>query len=103
MYQIARDFGNAEVFVGARSAERLYYLDECRRIAEVHVATDDGSAGYHGVVVSCGGDAAENFGGSVFRIDCMGSLAFGLEERESSVVAFDTAGGVYCIVATRRR
>ena len=50
VYQIARDFGNAEVFAGARSAERLYYLDECRRIAEVHVATDDGSAGYHGVV-----------------------------------------------------
>jgi len=50
VYQIARDFGNAELFVGARSAERLYYLDECRRVAEVHVATDDGSAGYHGVV-----------------------------------------------------
>jgi dihydroorotate dehydrogenase (NAD+) catalytic subunit len=50
VYQIARDFGNAEVFVGARSAGRLYYLDECRRVADVHVATDDGSAGYHGVV-----------------------------------------------------
>ena len=50
VYQIARDFGNAEVFVGARSAERLYYLDECRQVAEVHVATDDGSTGYHGVV-----------------------------------------------------
>ena len=24
--------------------------EECRRIAEVHVATDDGSAGFHGVV-----------------------------------------------------
>ena len=50
VYQIARDFGNAEVFTGARSAERLYFLDECRLVAEVHVATDDGSAGYHGVV-----------------------------------------------------
>ena len=50
VYQLARDFGNAEVFTGARSAERLYYLDECRQVAEVHVATDDGSAGYHGVV-----------------------------------------------------
>ncbi len=50
VYQLARDFGNAEVFNGARSAERLYYLDECRQIAEVHVATDDGSTGYHGVV-----------------------------------------------------
>lgn len=50
VYQVARDFGNAEVFAGARSAERLYFLDECREIAEVHVATDDGSAGYHGRV-----------------------------------------------------
>ena len=50
VYQVARDFGNADVFAGARSAERLYFLDECRQIADVHVATDDGSAGYHGVV-----------------------------------------------------
>lgn len=50
VYQLARDFGNAEVFTGARTAERLYYLDECRQVAKVHVATDDGSAGFHGVV-----------------------------------------------------
>ena len=50
VYQIARDFGNAEVFTGARTAQRLYYLDDCREVAEVHVATDDGSAGFHGVV-----------------------------------------------------
>jgi dihydroorotate dehydrogenase (NAD+) catalytic subunit len=50
VYQIARDFGNTDVFVGARTAERLYYLEECRRVADVYVATDDGSAGYHGVV-----------------------------------------------------
>jgi dihydroorotate dehydrogenase (NAD+) catalytic subunit len=50
VYQIARDFGNAEIYAGARTAQRLYYLDECRQIADVHVATDDGSAGYQGVV-----------------------------------------------------
>ncbi len=50
VYQIARDFGNAEIFAGARSADRLYYLKECREVAEVHVATDDGSAGFEGVV-----------------------------------------------------
>lgn len=52
VYQIARDFGNADIFAGARSAERLYFLDECMRIAAVHVATDDGSAGYHGTVTA---------------------------------------------------
>tara|TARA_B110000503_G_scaffold42977_2_gene70341 strand:+ start:1632 stop:3245 length:1614 start_codon:yes stop_codon:yes gene_type:complete len=50
VYQIARDFGDADVFIGARTAKRLYYLDECRQVADVHIATDDGSAGYHGVV-----------------------------------------------------
>lgn len=50
VYQLARDFGNAEVFTGARTAERLYYLEECQQIADVHVATDDGSAGFHGLV-----------------------------------------------------
>lgn len=50
VYQIARDFGNAEVFAGARSQDRLYFLEECAKIATLHVATDDGSAGFHGRV-----------------------------------------------------
>ena len=50
VYQVARDFGNAEIFAGARTAERLYFLDECRQIADVHVATDDGSEGFNGLV-----------------------------------------------------
>ena len=50
VYQIARDFGNAAVFAGARSAERLYFLDECAEVADLHIATDDGSRGYHGRV-----------------------------------------------------
>ncbi len=54
VYQIARDFGSderpAEIFAGARSAERLYFIDECRAIADVTIATDDGTAGVHGRV-----------------------------------------------------
>jgi len=52
VYQIARDFGNAEVFLGARTAERLYFKDECAAVASTHIATDDGSEGYHGVVTA---------------------------------------------------
>ena len=52
VYQIARDFGNAEVFLGARTAERLYFKDECVAVASTHIATDDGSEGYHGVVTA---------------------------------------------------
>jgi dihydroorotate dehydrogenase electron transfer subunit/dihydroorotate dehydrogenase (NAD+) catalytic subunit len=50
VYQLARDFGNAEIFAGARTAERLYFLEECKKIAPVHIATDDGSAGFPGLV-----------------------------------------------------
>ncbi len=50
VYQIARDFGNAEIFIGARTASRLYFTDECNACAKLHIATDDGSSGYHGLV-----------------------------------------------------
>lgn len=50
VYQIARDLGNAEIFMGARSAERLYFMDECEQIATLHISTDDGSRGHHGLV-----------------------------------------------------
>ena len=54
VYQVARDHGStdsrAEIFTGARTAERLYFIDECESCADLHIATDDGSRGYHGVV-----------------------------------------------------
>ena len=58
VYQLARDHmarhsadgAAADVFLGARAAERLYYRDECAAVAELHVATDDGSEGYAGRV-----------------------------------------------------
>lgn len=55
VYQVARDFGDpeqggAEIFIGARSADRLYFIEQCEAISTVHIATDDGSRGYHGLV-----------------------------------------------------
>lgn len=54
VYQIARDFadsnGPASVFLGARSRDRLYYLDECEQIANLIISTDDGSMGDKGLV-----------------------------------------------------
>jgi len=50
VYQIARDFDNAEVFMGARTEERLYFVEECKALGKLHIATDDGSHGFHGVV-----------------------------------------------------
>ena len=50
LYQLARDFGNTEIFFGARSAERLYFVEESAAVGKLHLATDDGTCGYHGVV-----------------------------------------------------
>lgn len=50
VWQLARDFGNTEIFFGARSADRLYFVEESAKVAELHIATDDGSRGHHGVV-----------------------------------------------------
>ena len=52
VYQLARDHGNADIFMGARSAARLYFVEESEACATVHIATDDGSRGYHGVVTA---------------------------------------------------
>jgi dihydroorotate dehydrogenase subfamily 1 len=56
VYQIARDFGNSELFFGARSEDRLYFMDECRACSQVHISTDDGSRGYHGLVTEMLGE-----------------------------------------------
>ena len=52
VYQLMRDQGsdNSELFMGARSAERLYFVDECEAVSKLHIATDDGSRGFHGLV-----------------------------------------------------
>ena len=54
VYQIAEDFGSSDspvdIFVGARSADRLYFRDQCEGVARVTIATDDGSAGFAGRV-----------------------------------------------------
>ena len=50
VYQIARDQGNTEIFIGARTKDRLYFEKECAAVSHLHIATDDGSHGYHGLV-----------------------------------------------------
>jgi len=50
VYQLMRDGGGGELFVGARTAERLYFLTEAKAVANTHVATDDGSEGFAGLV-----------------------------------------------------
>ena len=50
VYQLVRDHGGGELFIGARTAERLYFREEAERVANTHLATDDGTAGFRGLV-----------------------------------------------------
>lgn len=98
-------FGKSAAAPGA--ARRLHSASGCAAQARVYVARgphdlDDGSArgAYAGVVVSCA--RGRDFRGAVFRIDCMGSLAFDISARLCSVVAFVVGTGeVFCLVGER--
>ena len=39
-----------DVIIGAKSKSMLIYIEEMRKVANVHIATDDGSEGYKGMV-----------------------------------------------------
>lgn len=59
LYQLARDFPDAELFMGARDKAHLFYIEEAQRAAIVHVTTDDGSAGRKGFVTEALKDRLE--------------------------------------------
>ncbi len=40
----------ADVIIGARNKDLFTYVDEMRKVANVYLATDDGSEGFHGMV-----------------------------------------------------
>ena len=41
---------NIRITIGARTANDLLFVDRMKAFGEVHIATDDGSSGYHGFV-----------------------------------------------------
>lgn len=42
----------ADVIVGAKSDKMLIFTDEIARVGNLHIATDDGSRGFHGLVTA---------------------------------------------------
>lgn len=52
----------ADVIIGARTKDLFTYVEEMKRVANVHLATDDGSAGYHGLVTGLIKELVENQG-----------------------------------------
>lgn len=49
----------ADVVIGAKTAGLFTYVDEMKQVANVYLCTDDGSAGFHGMVPSLMNDLIE--------------------------------------------
>lgn len=52
----------ADVIIGAKTKEMFTYVDEMKRVGRVHLCTDDGSEGFHGMVTALLADMVENRG-----------------------------------------
>lgn len=48
-----------DVIIGAKSANMLIYIDKMERVGNVHIATDDGTAGYKGMVTGLAAELIE--------------------------------------------
>lgn len=51
-----------DVIIGARNKELFTYVDEMKKVANVHLCTDDGSEGFHGLVTALMDHLIENEG-----------------------------------------
>lgn len=52
----------ADVIIGARNKDLFTYVDEMSKVGRVHLCTDDGSAGFHGLVTAKLEDLVNNEG-----------------------------------------
>lgn len=52
----------ADVIIGAKTASLFTYVEEMRQVANVYLCTDDGSAGFHGMVPALMRDLIDNQG-----------------------------------------
>lgn len=64
----------ADVIIGARTKDLFTYVDEMSKVANVYLATDDGSAGYHGLVTGLIKDLIDNRGKSYDRCVIIGPM-----------------------------
>lgn len=52
----------ADVVIGAKTKDLFTYVDEMKKVANVYLCTDDGSAGFHGMVPALMDDLIDNQG-----------------------------------------
>ncbi|MDE7409148.1 MAG: sulfide/dihydroorotate dehydrogenase-like FAD/NAD-binding protein, partial [Muribaculaceae bacterium] len=64
----------ADVIIGAKTAELFTYVDEMKEVADVYLCTDDGSAGFHGMVPALMEDLIVNQGKKYDRCVIIGPM-----------------------------
>ena len=64
----------ADVVIGAKTADLFTYVDEMRKVADVYLCTDDGSAGFHGMVPALMEDLMVNRGKKYDRCVIIGPM-----------------------------
>ena len=64
----------ADVVIGAKTADLFTYVDEMKKVANVYLCTDDGSAGFHGMVPALMNDLIENQGKKYDRCVIIGPM-----------------------------
>lgn len=63
-----------DVIIGAKSKNMLIYIEEMRKVANVHIATDDGSEGYKGMVTGLLEELVVKQGNKYDECVCIGPM-----------------------------
>ena len=63
-----------DVIIGAKTADLFTYVDEMKEVADVYLCTDDGSAGFHGMVPALMEDLIVNQGKKYDRCVIIGPM-----------------------------
>lgn len=63
-----------DVIIGAKTEELFTYVDEMRKVADVYLCTDDGSAGFHGMVPALMADMIDRQGKKYDRCVIIGPM-----------------------------
>ena len=64
----------ADVVIGAKTKDMLIYTEEMSKVGNVHIATDDGSEGYHGMVTGLIKELVEGEGRKYDECVCIGPM-----------------------------
>lgn len=63
-----------DVVIGSKTADLFTYVEEMKKVANVYLCTDDGSAGFHGMVPALMNDLIDNQGKTYDRCVIIGPM-----------------------------